>query len=256
MARPKKARQRRETESIAHTLDEIESTGDRLSQWISEHPAPILGAVLGITVVAAGYALITSTQDSALEAATAALGSAQSGYRQAMGASPGDAEVVEPANPETARTVREEYIARFGEIAEQHAGTAGAALAALEMGDLEETLGRSDEALETWLAAVQVLGPDAPLSALIELRIAAALEAAERWTEAGEAFERVAGIETYPLRAGARADAARCFAEAGETERALSAFSLAQADDPDGLRAKYPVLSSRLLELQAAQRLQ
>ena len=212
--------------------------------------------MLAVTVVAGGYALLTSSQETAQEAATAALGSAQSDYRKAMGAAPGDAEVIEPANPETARSVREEYISRFGEIVEQHSGTAGGALAALELGNLEETLGRSDEALGTWQAAAAEVGPEAPLGALIELRVAAAHEAAERWIEAGEAFERAASIETFPLRAGARADAARCFAEAGETERALSAFSRAQADDPGTFIAKYPVLSSRLLELEAAQRLQ
>jgi len=256
LARPKKAKQRREPESIAHTLDEIESTGDRLSEWISENPFPILATVLAITVAAGGYALITSNQESALEAATAALGSAQSDYRKAMGASPGDTEVIEPANPETARTVREEYVSRFAEIVEHHPGTAAAALAALEMGNLEEELGRSDEALATWLAASEQVGPQDALGALIALRVAAAHEAGERWVDAAEAFERAASVESYPLRDHARAEAARCFAQAGETERALSAFALAQADDPARFQARYPVLSSRLLELQAAQRLQ
>ena len=113
LARPKKARQKREPESIAQTLNEIESTGDRLSEWISENPRLILGVVLGITVVAGGYALITSSRETALEDASAALGRVQSDYRKAMGASPDDLVVSEPANPETAKRVRAEFVERF-----------------------------------------------------------------------------------------------------------------------------------------------
>ena len=69
MARPKKARQRREPESAAHTLDEIESTADRIAEWISDNPRLILGIALAITLVTAGYALITSAQETAREEA-------------------------------------------------------------------------------------------------------------------------------------------------------------------------------------------
>lgn len=254
MARPKKAKQRREPESIAHTLDEIESTGDRISQWISDNPAWILGVGLAIVLVAGGYALISASRESALEDASAALGSVQADFQRAMGASPDDIEVPEPANPETARRVREEYIERFQQVALDYPKTGAAALAGLQIGALEQALGRSDEALATWRATAEKVGSDDPIRALIELRVAAVYEADGRWVEAGEAFERAASVERFPLRHTARAEAARCYAEAGEVERALAAFAQVEADDPDGFRPEH--LNARLLELQAAQRLQ
>jgi len=254
LARPKKARQKREPESIAQTLNEIESTGDRLSEWISENPRLILGVVLGITVVAGGYALITSSRETALEDASAALGRVQSDYRKAMGASPDDLVVSEPANPETAKRVRAEFVERFGEVVLAHAGTAGAALAGLEIGILDQALGRPDEALAMWLETAQQVSPDSSIGAFIELRVAAAYEAEGRWVEAGEAFERAASVDSFPMGHTARAEAARCYAEAGEVERALSAFARVQADDPDGFLPEH--LNARLLELQATQRLQ
>ncbi len=254
MARPKKAKQRRQPESIAHTLDEIESTGDRVAEWISENPKLILGVVLAIALVAGGYSLIASSEETAREEASAALGTVQADYWKAMGASPDDVEVSDPANPETGRRVREEYIGRFGDVVTEHPGTAGAALAGLEIGLIEQALGRSDEALATWLETAKTLRPGDAIGALIELRIAAAHEADGLWVEAGEAFERAADVESFPLRHTARADAARCYAEGGEVDRALTAFDQAKAGDPDGLLPEH--LSARLLELQAAQRLQ
>ena len=253
MARPKKAKQRHEPESIAHTLDEIESTGDRLTEWILENPRMILGAGLAIVVLAGGYAIQRSRVESGMEEASAALGVVQSDYARAMGASADDVEIAEPANPETARRVREEYVARFAEVAEAHAGTAGGALAALELGVLEEALGRPDEALAAWQQGAAKIGPDTTLAALLELRVAAAHEAAGRWLEAGEAFERAADVESFPLRHTARAEAARCYAEASDADRALIVFARVKSEDPDGFLPEH--LEARLLELQAAQRL-
>lgn len=253
VARPKKAKQRSEPESIGRTLDGIESTGDRLSEWVSENPRPILAGVLGIALIAGTYALITSSQENAREEASAALGRVQADYRRAMGASPDDLEVAAPANPETAKRVRTEYVERFGAVVAAHAGTAGAALAGLEIGILDQDLGQHEAALATWIETARQVSPDSAIAALLELRVAAAYEDKGRWVEAGEAFERAAGVESYPMRHAARAEAARCYAEAGDVDRALGAFERVQADDPDGFMPEH--LKARLLELQAAQRL-
>ena len=253
MARPKKAKHSDKPESIAHTLDEIQSTGDRLTEWIVSNPTPILVGIAAIVVLAAGYALITSTQAGDLEAATEALGSTQADYRRAMGASPDDVVVAEPANPETARRVREEYLVRFGEVASEYPGTAGAALAGLEAGLLEQALGKEEAALATWQEAAGGLGPDQTLTALIELRVAAAHESDGRWVEAGEAFERAANVESFPLRLTARAEAARCYAEAGDVDRALAAYARVKGEDPEVFLPEH--LESQLRELEASQRL-
>ena len=252
MARPKKAKQHREPESIAHALDEMESLGDRISQWVSDNPIPILSTGLAILLLAGAYSLVLSIRESRLEEASAALGLAQAEYRQAMGASIDDVVVNEPANPETARRVREEYAARFAEIAAEHAGTAGAALAGFESGLLEQALDMPEEAVATWLAAIAELDPGDTITALLELRVAAAYETDSRWIEAGEAFERAADVQSFPLRRMARAEAARCYAEAGEVERALAAYERVKSEDPVGFLPEH--LDARLLELQAAQR--
>lgn len=253
MARPKKAKHRNEPESFAHTLDELESTGDRITDWVIENPRTVLGVGALILVAAAGYAFAHARTESNREEASAALGEAQAEFRQAMGASLDDVIVPEPANPETARQVREEYAERFAEIAASHAGTAGGAIAGLEAGNLEEALGQTDEAVATWQESARQIGSDNPLSALIELRVAAAHEAAGRWLEAGEAFERAADVKSFPLRQTARAEAARCYAEAGEDTRALAAYDRVKREDPDAFLPEH--VESRMAELRIAERL-
>jgi tetratricopeptide (TPR) repeat protein len=253
VARPKKAKQRHEPESIAHTLDEIESSGDRLTQWVLDNPRIILGAGAAILLLAAGYGALHASSESGLEAASAALGAEQNAYKLAMGASPEDIVIPEPANPETARRVREEFAERFGKVATEYAGTAGGAVAGLEAGTLEQQLGRPEEALAAWQQAAESTDASSPMRALLELRIAAAHEAAGRWLEAGEAFERAAEVESFPLRQAARGDAARCYAEAGETERALAAYEQTKREAPDAFLPEH--VEARMQELQAAQRL-
>ena len=253
MARPKKAKQRHEPESIAHTLDEIESTGDRITEWALENPRIILGAGAAILVVAAGVALVQARAESNREEASAALGAVQTEYRLAMGASPDDVIIPEPANPETARRVREDFVQRFEEVATTHPGTAGGAIAGLEAGDLEEALDQPDEAVATWEQTAAQIGPSSPLSALLQLRMAAVHEAAGRWIEAGEAFERAADVESFPLRYTARAEAARCYAEGGEDARALEAYDRVKRDDPNAFLPEH--VESRMAELRIAQHL-
>jgi tetratricopeptide (TPR) repeat protein len=253
VARPKKAKHRDEPESIAHTLDEIESTGDHLTEWIISNPTPILAGIAAIVVLAAGYGVVTSNQEGDLEAATEALGAAQADYRRAMGASPDDVVVAEPANPETALRVREEYLARFDEVASEYPGTAGAALAGLEAGLLEQALGKDEAAVETWREAAADLGPGSTLTALIELRVAEAHENDGRWVDAGEAFERAADVESFPLRLTARAEAARCYAEGGDVDRALATYARVKSEDPEVFLPEH--LDFRLRELEALQRI-
>jgi tetratricopeptide (TPR) repeat protein len=253
VARPKKAKQRQEPESLVNALDDIESGGDRLTEWVLANPQLILGTGLAILVVAGIWAFARSTTEASLESASAALGAVQAEYRVAMGATADDFVVAEPANPEIARRVREEYLDRFGEVADAHAGTAGGAVAGLERGILQDALGSPEEALSTWQAAAAALGADSPLSAFLELRIAALHEAAGRWSEAAQAFERAASIESFPLRHTARAEAARCHAAAGDVDKALAAFEQVKRDDPNGFLPEH--LESRLLELKIRQRL-
>ena len=253
MARPKKAKRHHEPASAAATLDEIESRSDRLAAWISDNPQIVLGVAVVILVIAGVFAIVRSSLDDSRVEASAALASVQRDFRRAMGSSPDAIEIAEPANPETAIRVREDYLERFREVAEAHTDGAVGSLAWLEVGLLQHALERTEEALSTWQAAAAGLESDSVVRALLELRIAAVQEAELRWLEAGQAFERAARVERFPLRYGALADAARCFAEAGETDRALEAFRRVETLAPDLYVPEH--VSARLRELEAARRL-
>ena len=255
MARPKKAKHRHEPESIAETLDEIESRGDRLTEWIIENPKPILAAIGGVLIAAAAWGGVQTLGEADREAGSAALGRVQADYRRAMGATPEDVLIAEPANPEVARRVREEYVGHFAEVVESHGGTAAAAYAALEQGILQQELGQPDAAMESWQTAAAQVDAGSTMAALVQLRIASAHEGAGRWEEAARAYGLAADVQAFPLRQTARADAARCWAEAGDVDAALAAFEQIGREDPDA-RARLPEhVEARLMELQAAKRL-
>ena len=253
MARPKKMKQRHKPASAAATLDEIQSLGDRLAAWISDNPQIVLGVGAAILAVAGTFAIVRSSQEDSRVEASAALASVQRDFRRAMGASLDTLEIIEPANPETASRVREEYVERFREVAVAHPDGAVGGLAWAEVGLLQQSLGQNAEALSTWQAAASALDPDSVIGALLELRIAAVHESELRWAEAAQAFERAAQVEQFPLRYRALADAARCFAEAGDSESALEAFRQVKTQAPDLRIPDY--LSARLRELAAARRL-
>ena len=173
------------------------------------------------------------------------------GFLQAMGAPPGAGSFTEPANAETARKAREEFAASFAKVAEAHPGTAGAVEAWLEAGNLREQLGqagrghRGVEAGGGGSAARR-----APLRGLALERLATGYESKGAFAEAGAAHEEAAGIAAFPLRHYAMADAARCFAAAGERDRAVALADrvLSEAPDlqlPDHVRSRLDELHTR-----------
>ena len=253
MARPKKAKQRSEPASAAVALDEIESAGDRLATWLSENPFPVLGVALAVLLMGGGFALVQSSLESGRVEASAALAQAQRDFRVAMGASPDDVQVQEPANVETGRRVRAEFLERFREVAEAHPSQAAGSLAWLEVGALQQALGQEDEALATWEGALADLASSDPITSLLALKVAAVYEDESRWKDAGEAFEKAALVERFPLRYGALADAARCYAEAGEVDRALAAFDRIELEAPEFFIPEH--VGARLREMRAARNL-
>jgi tetratricopeptide (TPR) repeat protein len=253
VALPKKAKHRNEPVSAAVALDEIESFGDRVAQWLDENQMKVIIAGIAILVVGGVFGFVRSSQEDSRIEASEQLASVERNYRSAMGAGPSDLVVREPANPETAQRVRAEYVARFKTVADAHEGDAAGSLASLEMGVLQHELGKSEEALETWAAASARLDSNDPLKALLSLRIAAVYEDQDRWIDAAQAFETAAAVESFPLRYGALADAARCFAEAGEIDRALEAFARVETEAPAYFLPEH--VGVQLRELKAARRL-
>ena len=106
----------------------------------------MLGLLGAILVSAAVYAVWDWGRDRGEMRASAAVARVQNAYLAAMGASPGSFEVVEPANPETGRQVRREFVVQFLEVAEEHAGTASAVAARMEAAALQDQAGNPEAA--------------------------------------------------------------------------------------------------------------
>jgi tetratricopeptide (TPR) repeat protein len=245
----KSQKSHRKPESAAETLDQLESLGDRVGNWIAAHAALLFGAAVLILALAAGYGLVNASQQGAREEASEALAGVDGSFLRAMGTSQGSILIDEPANPETARRVREEYIGRYKELAVEYSGTLESQLALLEAGGLEQALDRSDDATATWQAALAESSGYPAVAGLLLQSVAGAHESAGRWTEAAEAYETAAELEDFPVRYLAMADAARCYAEAGDATKALALFDRLQAEAP--AQPIGPVIEARMTELRA-----
>ena len=244
--------QRSDSRQATETLQEIESVFDRLARWVATNPRQVLGLLVAILLVAASISLFEWTRDRRETRASAAVARVQVAYLSAMGAPPGSFELVEPANPETGRRVRREFVAQFIEVADEHAGTASAVSARMEAAALQDQAGDQEAALESWRRAADEAKGESALQGLALVRLARALESRSRWEEAGIAHQEAGEIEEMPTRYQALGDAARCFAEAGDVERALAIFERIETEAPDAVLPAHT--KARLLELRAASR--
>jgi tetratricopeptide (TPR) repeat protein len=231
------------------TLAELESLGERLMQWVGANPMPVLGTALAILLVAAGIGGYRAYAHSRADRASAALAALQAELVVAMGGKPTDIEVPEPANPETARTVRVEFTDRYLALAKDWEGTPTAALALLEAGQLQDRLGNRDRALELWMQATTSVPGDAPALGVLQSRIGHLQEDRGDFEAAARAHEAAAAVPGFPLRADALADAARCWAEAAKPAQALALFARLKTEHPEHRLDQH--VEARLLELEA-----
>ena len=215
------------------TLDEIEGSADRLAEWIRDHAVWVIGGVV-LSIAAAGTASLVSSRVTAGEdSAAMALAEARDEYRLAMGAPSGGFEVPELANPEAAREIRKEYAALFQAIAAEHAGTVAGTLARLEAAGLLETQGEPAAARTELEQALAGTSSGGRLRATVLQRLAYSQEQAGDWSGAAASHASAGAVESYPLRYWALADAARCFAEAGDGARALELFERVETESPE-----------------------
>lgn len=182
--------------------------------------------------------------------ASAAVAAVSGAYYEAMGVAPGQP-FVEPANPETARSVREEYVVKLADVADEHDGSAAAVEARILAGNLREELGEPAAARDSFEAAVEGAPGGSELEALAQARLAESLESAGGWSEAADAWERAAEIESYPLRLEALGFAARARAAAGETERALALTDRLESEAGEATPRLPAHVRSQLDELRA-----
>jgi hypothetical protein len=228
------------------TLHEIESIFDRTAAWATQNPALVLGLIAAILVTAAavgGYRAWRADREADAAAEAAAI---EAEYLRAMGAGPGQIDVPEPANAEAAAETRREYATRLTEAAERLAGTRAAVTARLRAGQLRAEIGEPEAALAQWRAAAEAAPDGSALEAVARTRIGAGLEAAGDAAGAAEAYAAAGRAGDFPGRVLALGDAARCFADAGQPDRALEIFRGLTEDEV----AQLPVhVSARLREL-------
>ena len=232
----------------AEAIAEIESMGEQAIEWIGENAKVVLSVVVICLLLAGGYGYFDAVKTRRENAASEALAEIRDGYLMAMGASPGALEVPESADPAAAGAVRQEYGERFEAVAQEYPGTAGAAIARLEQGNLVAAAGDEAGAIEIWRAAIARLSGSSPLAGVLHQRIGQALESAEDWEAAAEAYEAAAAIGAYTFRHWAMADAVRCYLMADRPEKALEHSARLESEAPalqlpDYLRARLRELS-------------
>jgi tetratricopeptide (TPR) repeat protein len=221
---------RHQTEGV---IQEFESGAERLAEWISRHLVPVIAGVVLVLAVAGAWGGWRSWTRSQEEAASNALHRTRTAYLKALGAPPTALEDPELANPQAAQAIREEYLAKFRAVADEHRGTVAGTLALFETADLLEKLGREGEMADAWQAALDGAAGNPALEGLLLRRVADVEEARGNWAAAAAAQERAGDLEGFPLRHWALLDAARCYAAAGDPARALALFDRVSTEAPD-----------------------
>ncbi|MFP8873851.1 MAG: tetratricopeptide repeat protein [Myxococcota bacterium] len=241
---------RNKPESAAETLEQIQSAGDRIAEWIGSNSKRVLIAAGVFLVTAASYGFWEASRSESGEAASIALAEAQHGLRRDMGTGENELLVAEPANPATAQDVRTRYLERFRDVADRFPGTPQGAIARLEVGNLEAALGDPAAALAAWEeVAGQAPGP--ALRGLALTRVAWAYEQDGRWPEAAAEYQAAGDLQGFPLRRFALADAARCYLEAGDTESASRVALQLESSSAAGIVPGH--IRSQLAELRSLQ---
>jgi tetratricopeptide (TPR) repeat protein len=218
-------------------LEEFESSAERMADWVRRHMVWVGGGILLLLAVAWGLESWSGASEAAEQEAAAQLAETRAAYRVAMGGDPTSLEVPELANPEAARAIRQEYAARFRELAEANPGTVAATLAQLEALDLESP--EPEVAVERLTQVLARTPRSGSLRAVVLERLGLALEAAGRFDEAAARYESAGEISAFPLRSFALADAARCRAQAGQPGRALALYDRIETEFPDVTLPEY-----------------
>jgi tetratricopeptide (TPR) repeat protein len=215
--------------------------GDGFGDWVERHAVNLVAIAAALLVGSGGYALFSHLRTASRENAAAEIASIRRDYATAMGASPNDIEMPELANRDLAKQIALDHAQRFRAAAEDHAGSPVAAIAWLEAGELFARGGDAEASLDAFRSGAASADP--AIAGPLQMRFAQALENAGNFAEAAAAYERAASIEDFPLRAFALADAARCQEQAGNPERALALYELAEgaptaASLPESARAR------------------
>jgi len=240
---------RKDSQQATETLEEIEGVLDKAAEWATTNPILVLGVFGSILAVAAAIGGWDTYRQSRELAAADQVGRLLGEYRGAMGAEHGDITVTEPANPETARAAREQFAGLLEEAAAEHSGSTAAVEARIHAGNLRAKLGEAEAALAQWRLASDEAPRAGSLQGLALVRLASGLEDAGQPAEAAAAFEQAAGLSDFGDRRVALADAARCYLDAGDRDKALALAQRLESEADESPVALPEHVEARLTEL-------
>lgn len=228
-------------------VEELDSVFERGAHWVGQRPQIAIGVIAAILIAAALAGGIHSMRQGDSHAAEAEISGVYDAYLAAMGAPPGARSVPEPANPALGQTTRAEFAAKLLAAANNHERSPAAVLGRLQAADLLDGNGDTAGAFAARELAAKAAPRGTGVAAIALSRYAVALEAKGDLEAAANAFAEAGEIDA-PSRALALADAARCFAQLGQKERALALFAQAEKLGADAVPA---YVRERLLELRA-----
>jgi hypothetical protein len=224
---------RKSRSATVEALEEIQSSADQFADWIRDNLTLVLGGVAGLLVIGGTASFLSSMGEETEREASAALHEARTAYMNAMGASATALSVPTLANPDAAAGIRDDFAAALDSISSEYQGTTVDFLSRLEAGLLAHQNGDAEAALVIYTELADEGSQGDELQGLASQRVAQVLEDLERFAEAAARNEEAAGLNGYPLRHWALADAARNRAAAGEIEAASALYERLEAEAPE-----------------------
>ncbi len=245
----KKKEHNSEHEGLDEALKQIETHGDQLAHWVGENSQQVLIAIGLVLLVAASFSYGKIRHDSKEDAGFAAVGAVDYDFKRESGLISDLGESAQLANPETLKELRETYTQKFTEAADEHSGTAAAAMSLFQAGFLVSQGGDEEGAVQKWEQALDEASGNPGLESLIRTRLASGYETLDRWADAAEAYESLASEDSVYGEKRAKADAARCYLKAGDNEAAQPLIEDLRSDEnledlPPYLKAKIEALQS------------
>ena len=236
-------------------LEDLGSSFERAASWVAAHPLLVSVVIGAVLATGGGWELMRTRAERRESAASNALDETQRAYLAALGADQNAIDLPELANPEAAKQIREEYLEKFRAVALAHPGTVPAALAWLEVADLLQIRGDADASLESLRKGLAEQPDNSRIAGLVHQRIAQFYEDRGQIAEAAAEHEAAGDLPGFPLRYLALSDAARCYAQAGQPERALALLERIESEAKEGfpLPAEQRSLLRELRASQAAQ---
>jgi hypothetical protein len=244
--------QRTSHSGATDALEQLDTRFERLADWVSAHRLAVGVAVAAVLVAGGAWELVRTSAERREAAASDELDRVQTSFLIAMGAEPGALDVPKLANPEAEKRIRAEYADQYRAVAEAHPGSVAAALAWLEVAGLLDPKQDPEGVLGALQKSLAEQSGNQRLAGLVHQRIAQLEESRGDLAAAAAEHEAAGALPDFPLRFLALADAARCYAQAGQPEKALPLLERVESEGA----AQYTLpahLRSLLRELRTTQ---